>query len=113
MRLSTDKLKNATVVRVDGNIKYDDIGDFIDVVKDLLQRNEKNFIFDLAGMPYINSAVIGQFIQVIKDISASGGKVVFVNVRPYIQNIFEISGLMEILIIRQDIIDALRHIDGK
>ncbi|PLX15746.1 MAG: hypothetical protein C0601_12280 [Candidatus Muiribacterium halophilum] len=113
MKFTTDKLKNSTVVRIDGNIKYDDIQDFVDIVNDLLRQREKNIIFDLARMPYINSAVIGQFISVIKDISSSGGKVVFIGVRPYIQNIFEISGLMEVFIIKHDIIEAVRYISGK
>ncbi|MGM0608689.1 MAG: STAS domain-containing protein [Candidatus Muiribacteriota bacterium] len=110
MKITIKERGEAVVLKIIGNIKYDDIDYFVEVVEGEFRRGTKKFVFDLSQMPYINSAVIGQFVNILKKVNQFNGKIAFCNVRPYIQNIIEITGLSGIFHISPDVSSALRAV---
>ncbi|MCK9476440.1 MAG: STAS domain-containing protein [Candidatus Muirbacterium halophilum] len=110
MNIEISKYSNICVVKVIGNIKYDDIDDFDSSINQEIKKGTRDFIFDMKELPYINSAVIGEFVRLIREIHDLHGKVFFCGVRPYLQNILEITGLVNLFQIFPDLPRALEYI---
>lgn len=104
------KYGNVCVIKVIGNIKYDDIDDFDSSVTCEIRKGTRDFIFDMKELPYINSAVIGEFVRLIREVHNLKGKVFFCGVRPYLQNILEITGLANLFQVFPDLPKALEYI---
>jgi anti-anti-sigma factor len=54
---------------------------------------------DLRDVSYLNSASLGDLVDLHKEIEANGGKLVLVNLCPRVQNIFEVTQLNRIFAI--------------
>jgi anti-anti-sigma factor len=107
MNISVKKDGEIYIIKVDGNIKYDNINEFTSSINKLIEENKKGkFVFDLADMAYINSATIGKFVDIFKKITDYGGIVRFCNVRPFVKNILDITSLSQIFDIEKDLESA-------
>ncbi|MFA5480190.1 MAG: STAS domain-containing protein [Candidatus Muiribacteriota bacterium] len=107
MKIKVNYNGNKIIIGIDGNLKYGDGDEFNEIIENQLKIGGRLFVFDLSLMPYINSAVIGQFVSALKKIKEKEGRAIFCGVRPYIQNIFEITRLLEIFEITSDVNSAL------
>ena len=74
MKLSTRKKANVTIIDVDGKILLGE-GDveIKEMVDNLIQRGNKNFLLNLAKVPHLDSAGLGEIIRCYTAIRKSGG----------------------------------------
>lgn len=107
MHLKLDTVSDIVVIHIKGNINYPDIKPFDQMIKQLIFKNVKKFVFDFTDLPYINSAVIGRFISLMQEINAHEGRVVYYGIRPYVRNIFKNSHLDQLFDNKKDLEEAL------
>lgn len=72
------------------------------ILRDTLEReislnNTVNIVLDFDGVTFMDSSGIGVIVGRYKQISARGGKMMVIRVKPQVDKIFEISGLKKIL----------------
>jgi anti-sigma B factor antagonist len=74
MRFSARKVENVAIIDVEGKILLGD-GDveIKQAVDDMLARGDKNILLNLARVPYIDSAGLGEIIRCFTAIRKKGG----------------------------------------
>ena len=73
-----------------GSIDSDTYVDFSDKIKPLLTPHAKSIVLDLANVDYISSAGLGVLFTMKKHLKKNGGDLLFCNLKPQIQRLFEI-----------------------
>ena len=74
MKFSSRKVDNVTIIDIEGKILLGD-GDveIKQAIDGMLSRGEKNILLNLARVPYIDSAGLGEIIRCFTAIRKSGG----------------------------------------
>ena len=74
MKLSTRKVGAVVIIDVEGKILFGE-GDteIKKTVDDLLKRGSKNILLNLAGVPYLDSAGLGEIIRCFTTLRKNGG----------------------------------------
>lgn len=65
--------------------------------REISLNNTVNIVLDFDGVTFMDSSGIGVIVGRYKQISARGGKVMVIRVKPQVDKILEISGLKTIL----------------
>jgi anti-sigma B factor antagonist len=78
MKFSSRKADNVAIIDIEGKILLGE-GDveIKQAVDDLLSQGEKNILLNLAKVPYIDSAGLGEIIRCFTAIRKSGGNLKF------------------------------------
>lgn len=74
MKLSSRKAGDVVIIDIEGKILLGD-GDveIKQIVDELLGRNQKNILLNLAKVPYVDSAGLGEIIRCFTTIRKAGG----------------------------------------
>lgn len=62
-------------------------------VRELLDKSQKKFVFDLSALDYADSSGIGTFVACLTSIRKSGGDLRVAAVNPRIQRLFQLTGV--------------------
>ena len=63
----------------------------------MYSNDEKDVVFDCAGLEFIDSTTLGTFVKIFKNLKADGHKLILKNMRPRIKKLFEICALDRIM----------------
>lgn len=66
------------------------------------------YIFDATGLEYVSSAGIRVFMDLYDKNKVSGGKIMFVNMKPEIKRVFELVGFMKYFIEAGSVEEAMK-----
>lgn len=69
---------------------------------------QKKLLLNFRNVEYMSSAVLGMLVTLNKNIQAAGGKLVLCNIDPQIREVFAITKLDKLFVIRDDEKDALQ-----
>lgn len=87
-----------SVVHLSGEVDELNLPQMETAVNPLIQDiNKKAFIFDLAGLKFLSSRVIGYFASTHTTLSRTQRRIVFINVSPTVNDIFLLVGLDQII----------------
>jgi anti-sigma B factor antagonist len=64
------------------------------------EPGEKKLLLNFRNVEYMSSAVLGMLVTLNKKIQAAGGKLVLCNIDPAIREVFEITKLDKLFVIR-------------
>jgi len=97
MKLSTRKIHDIIVIDVEGNILLGD-GDveIKKTVDDYLKRGNKNFLLNLAKVPYLDSAGLGEIIRCFTALRRSGGSFKLLSPNKRIIDLLNITKLLDV-----------------
>ena len=98
MRL-TGRLDTATAVELDRELDK------------VLGGSLKALVFDLAGLEYTSSAGLRSFLRAQKDMNQRGGKVLFVNVQPPVQKVFDIVKAVHLATVFRNVKELDEYLD--
>jgi anti-anti-sigma factor len=90
--------------RLTGNLEALTVPDFRDAVTAV--PSGKQVIFDLSGVPFIDSAGLGALIGAIRRIREMGGEAAVCSPRSSVNRVLDIVGLHRIVIVARDRADA-------
>ncbi|MGD0100353.1 MAG: STAS domain-containing protein [Acidobacteriota bacterium] len=97
MKLSTRKMANVIIIDVDGKIVLGE-GDveIKKTVDNLLERGNKNFLLNLAKVPYLDSAGLGEIIRCFTALRRSGGNFKLLSPNRRIIDLLTITKLLDV-----------------
>jgi anti-sigma B factor antagonist len=97
MKLSTRKSANVVIIDIDGKIVLGD-GDveIKKTVDDFISRGNKNFILNLAHVPYLDSAGLGEIIRCYTALRKGGGNFKLLSPNQRIIDLLTITKLLEV-----------------
>jgi len=97
MKLSTRKMANVIIIDVDGKIVLGE-GDveIKKTVDNFLERGNKNFLLNLAKVPYLDSAGLGEIIRCFTSLRRSGGHFKLLSPNRRIVDLLTITKLLDV-----------------
>lgn len=97
MQLSTSIDMDSCVISLEGDLDASSSILIDKILEDILQRDQKFILVNFTLLTYISAAGIGAFIYHIKKLREQDKTIILYNMNPSIRNIFEITGLEEII----------------
>ena len=89
---------DVTIVTINGDITLNKGGDVMlkDKIHSLLQQGTKKILLDLGGVSYVDSAGLGQLVQVRTTASNNGGTLKLVNVTKRLKDLLVVTKLVTV-----------------
>ena len=98
MDIRLETIGRTLVVKIDGEIDHHTAKEFrAKIDRELNIKNIVNLVLDFDGVSFMDSSGIGAVVGRYKEITARGGKVMLIRVKPQVDKVLEISGLKTIL----------------
>ncbi len=98
MDIKLENIGTTLVVKLTGEIDHHTAPKLRDVIdREISINNTKNVVLDFDGVSFMDSSGIGVIVGRYKQISARGGKIMLIRVKPQVDKILEISGLKKLL----------------
>jgi len=98
MQIEERQSGDVTVIRVNGDITLNKGGDVLlkDKVQSLLQQGKKKLLLDLGGVSYVDSAGLGQLVQVYATTKNHGGMLKLLNLTKRLKDLLVVSKLLTV-----------------
>lgn len=98
MDIKIENIGTTLVAKLTGELDHHTAPDLRDALdREMALNNTVNIVLDFDGVTFMDSSGIGVIVGRYKQISARGGKVMVIRVKPQVDKILEISGLKKIL----------------
>ena len=112
METKTRKNGNVWVVEIDGPIKSGMEFDLADQLETCMHQSEvPKIVVDMKSVPFINSAALGIFLNIFKEIEKRNGRFALCSISPDVDNLLEITKLSSVLEVYKNPEDALDSIN--
>lgn len=96
------------VVRLEGELDVCGAAEFRTAVDEALAATgAKHILLNMCGVSFIDSSGLGVILGRYRQIAQLGGKILVVQIKPQVQRIFELAGLMKLVTIYQSEDQAL------
>src|SRR6266581_5234347 len=110
-RLEVEDIGDVTVVSFTDKKILDEqniqvIGEQLFSLVDELGR--RKLLLNFGNVEYLSSAALGKFITLNKKVQAAGGRLILCNIDPQIREVFEITKLDKLFVIKGDEQEALQ-----
>jgi len=109
MNITTEKINDFTVLKIDGRIDTSNFSVFEEEIDQLFNNGVKNIIFNCSGLNYISSSGLRVFLVAQKKTILLKGRLHLCNMQPAIKEIFAISEFSNIFSISNTIEEALEQ----
>lgn len=108
MDLHFEKKNDTLLVRVKGELDLHTADDLRESIEQHLKDHPslKNMIMDLGGTSFIDSSGVGVILGRYKTLTARGGKLAAASVNPAVKRIFELSGMLKLMSIHDNMEEA-------
>ena len=109
MQIDERQAGDVTILDVKGKLTLGD-GDEIlkDKINSLIQQDRKKLLLNLEGVPYIDSAGLGEIVRTYTTVSRQGGKLKLLNLTKRIQDLLAITKLLTVFETYESEPDALK-----
>lgn len=71
-----------------------------DAIQDLIKKDNKNFLFDLSAIDYMDSTGLGLFIYLDEELKGKNGKLVLKGLSGRVKTLFERTRLYDVFTIQ-------------
>jgi anti-sigma B factor antagonist len=98
MQIGQRLVDDVTVIEVTGDITLSKGGDVLikDKVQSLLQQGHRKLLLDLGSVSYVDSAGLGQLVQVYATTNHLGGSLKLVNVTKRLKDLLVLTKLLTV-----------------
>ena len=109
MKLTTDRLPNVVVVKVnEGRLMYPLLAEFAEVIVGLFRSGDRQVVLDLSTVTYIDSATVGCLMDLYRQADAAGGTLKLAGVQKRVETMLTMTGAQNFLEIHADEAAALK-----
>lgn len=109
MQIAERSAGDVTILDVDGKMT---LGDGAEVLKDkinaLVGQGRKKLVLNLAAVPYIDSAGLGEIVRTYTTVSRQGGSLKLLNLTKRIEDLLSITKLLTVFETYDNEADAVR-----
>ena len=102
--LDYEKKENEMVIKIIGEIDIFSATAFKKDIYTIIQKGERNIIFDCVDLKYIDSTGLGVFVSILKESKQQESDIKLTNLRSNILKLFVITGLDTIFNIEKEVI---------
>lgn len=97
MQIEERLVNNVTVLDLKGKMTLGEGDELLkDKINSLLQQDRKQILLNLEGVPYIDSAGLGEIVRTYTTVSRQGGKLKLVNLTKRITDLLSITKLLTV-----------------
>lgn len=98
MQLDQRTAGDVAIVKVTGEITLNKGGDVLlkDKIQSLLQQGQRKVLLDLGGVSYVDSAGLGQLVQVHATTSHNGGALKLLNLTKRLKDLLVVTKLLTV-----------------
>ena len=94
LKIDVRKVSAATVLDLSGKIVLGESGDqLLATTKDLVGKGEKNLVYNMTAVPYVDSAGLGTIVKCLNAAKADTGRIKLLNASKNIRELFRITRL--------------------
>ncbi|MCB0505595.1 MAG: STAS domain-containing protein [Cyclobacteriaceae bacterium] len=112
MKFKSRVVEKAVVISISGDIiSLYDSKELIETVEKALQENNRNIVFDLDKVNYINSAGINVLITVLTSVRNRGGELVLSSISDKVKSLLIITKLNSIFNVKDSVEESLLFVD--
>jgi anti-sigma B factor antagonist len=105
---SAQKEGDALILSIRGEIDLHNSPELRTEILNLLRRQKpRRLILDLTLVPYMDSSALAVFVEALKEVLKTGGKVLLTGLQPRVRGLLEIARLASIFVICKDMNEAL------
>jgi anti-anti-sigma factor len=99
------------IVNLKGEIDLHTCAAFRDALRDLIEKKHYDIIIDLAEVPYLDSAALGVLVDAVRRVREHDGSICLVSTTPFVRRAFEITRLVKIFQLFDDVDTAIAEIN--
>jgi len=111
METKTKKNGSVWVITINGPIKSGMEFDLADQLETCLHQSEvPKIVVDMKEVPFINSAALGIFLNIYKEVEKQNGRFALSSITPDVDNLLEITKLSSVLEVYKNTEDAMDSI---
>lgn len=77
---------------------------------EVFEKGDTQFIWDCSELTYVSSSGLRIFLQALKQLHATGGRLIITAMQPQVVEVLDMSGLKSLMILKPDIASALAEI---
>jgi anti-sigma B factor antagonist len=110
MTANTRRIEGVNIVDLSGRITIGE-GTIVlkEAVRNLLQRNEKNILLNLADVSYIDSSGIGELVSSFTTVGNQGGKLKLLSLTKKVHDLLSITKLLTVFEVFDDEAKAIQN----
>jgi anti-sigma B factor antagonist len=97
MQISERVVGDVTILDLNGKITLGEGDELLkDKINSMLNQGQRKLILNLEGVPYIDSAGLGEIVRTYTTVSRQGGKLKLLNLTKRIQDLLSITKLLTV-----------------
>jgi anti-sigma B factor antagonist len=93
MNVTVRHLRSALILDLHGPITFDSHGRILHIIEDDLQQGHRNFVLNLGGVSWIDSAGLGELLTIYSRVHVVGGNVRLLNLTKRLASVLAITKL--------------------
>jgi anti-sigma B factor antagonist len=101
------------VVHIKGEIDLHTCSSFRDTLREMIDQKNFNIVVDLANVPYLDSAALGVLVDAVRRVREYDGAIYLVAATPFVRRAFEITRLVKIFQMHDDLEGALSDVRSR
>jgi anti-sigma B factor antagonist len=98
-----------TLVRLSGDLDATSGPQFNEELDRLWSEGRRQFVLDLDGVSFIDSAGLSALVRLFKQVRGHGGRLGLAALQPPVQRVFELTRLVRSFDVYPDVAEALRR----
>jgi anti-anti-sigma factor len=106
LNIERTQVSDHVVLIVSGRMDAENAPQFEEQCKDCIEEGHTNLVADLGGLVYVSSMGLRSFLAIAKNLQNSGGALRFCCLKGLVKQVFEITGLLQILSIYESVDSA-------
>ncbi|MBH1965472.1 MAG: STAS domain-containing protein [Comamonadaceae bacterium] len=107
--IAHEALANARLVSFTGQLNSGNAASAENDILGLIAQGDKKLVLDFSNLDYISSAGLRVVLIAAKRLKAESGQMVLFGMQPQVREIFDISGFLSILEVKETREQALSH----
>jgi anti-sigma B factor antagonist len=112
MKITNREVDHVTILDIDGRIVLGAETETLrNAVRELIGKDKKKIILNLAGVDYIDSSGVGELVASFTAVRNSGGELKLLNLTQKVQDVLNVTKLYTVFDVKDDEFKAVKSFD--
>jgi anti-sigma B factor antagonist len=112
MKITNREVDHVTILDIDGRIVLGAETETLrNAVRQLIGKDKKKIILNLAGVDYIDSSGVGELVASFTAVRNSGGELKLLNLTQKVQDVLNVTKLYTVFDVKDDEFKAVKSFD--
>jgi anti-sigma B factor antagonist len=112
MKIANREIDHVTILDIEGRIVLGNETETLrSAVRDLIAKEKKKIVLNLAGVHYIDSSGVGELVASFTAVRNSGGELKLLNLTQKVQDVLNVTKLYTVFDVKDDEFKAVKSFD--